>query len=267
MTQRIITGVILGLLVLWGILGLGQVWFETLSLFVLLIAIWEWTKFAKIEGIAKQAIYILLAGCLMLIGLHFPIITLFISLIWWIAAWYLVWRCAKEIKEVSTKFRYLMGLLVIVPTLTALSMLHQVSPALLLFVLVVITVGDSGAYFVGRSLGKRYLSPVISPKKTKEGLLGGLILGGISGAIFALFLHETWEGYFLLVIASFFIVLVALLGDLFESMIKRMVGIKDSGSILPGHGGILDRLDSVFAAIPLFALLCILLHIFPGLHF
>lgn len=268
MKERIFTGVVLGLLALWGILGLNHIWFGLVSILVLMICAWEWAKFAGADNLPQRILYVLITAGLMLISMYYTTITLLISVVWWMVAWAIVWRCSKEIKPISVSVRYLMGFFVIVPTWISLSMLHDLSPMLLLFVLLVTTVGDSGAYFVGRSRGKRKLSPIISPKKTKEGLLGGVILGGLSGVILGLFLHvDSALGYLLLVFCGFAIVLFALLGDLFESMIKRIVGIKDSGNILPGHGGALDRLDSIFAAMPLFVVLCILLRIFPGLTF
>lgn len=122
------------------------------------------------------------------------------------------------------------------------------NPTLLAFILTVIWIHDTGAYLVGKSVGKTPLMKRISPKKTIEGLIGGLILGALSILLFALFfpilpMHQLFFlGFVIMVFANF--------GDLFESMWKRQLGVKDSGKSLPGHGGFLDRLDSLLFALP-----------------
>ncbi len=113
---------------------------------------------------------------------------------------------------------------------------------------------DSGAYFVGRKLGKRKLAPEVSPNKSLEGLYGGVITAMIIVvAVEILYLDLTYAQHLLFLILSVVTVFSSVLGDLFESMIKRRAGIKDSGRILPGHGGVLDRIDSLLAAAPIFA--------------
>ncbi|EKE23342.1 MAG: Phosphatidate cytidylyltransferase [uncultured bacterium] len=113
---------------------------------------------------------------------------------------------------------------------------------------------DSGAYFVGRKFGKKKLAPNVSPNKSVEGLYGGIVTSMlIVTAVALLYLDMTWPELILFLILSVVTVFSSVLGDLFESMIKRRAGIKDSGRILPGHGGVLDRIDSLLAAAPIFA--------------
>ncbi len=119
----------------------------------------------------------------------------------------------------------------------------------ILFVLVVIWSSDTFAYYTGRTMGSRKLAPVISPGKTVEGAVAGLLGGVLAGAVFALVFSMDRQ-ILVVVLMSFFIALAGIIGDLSESLIKRAAGVKDSGSVIPGHGGMLDRIDSLLFALP-----------------
>jgi phosphatidate cytidylyltransferase len=122
--------------------------------------------------------------------------------------------------------------------------------AYILFVVLIVAANDTGAYFVGRALGRRKLSPVISPKKTWEGLIGGFIAGLVIASILATF--PAWEtiGIAKALVAGAVVGVIAPLGDAVESMVKRSLGVKDMGSVLPGHGGMLDRIDGFLFVVP-----------------
>ncbi|MCG8434327.1 MAG: phosphatidate cytidylyltransferase, partial [Gammaproteobacteria bacterium] len=146
------------------------------------------------------------------------------------------------------------GVLALVPCWAAITALHDRQPQgwqLLLFLLVLIWAADIGAYFAGKAWGKNKLAPNISPGKTWEGVFGGL-----AASLAAALLANYWLGFPLLIILPLVVILVALsvVGDLSESMLKRQAHIKDSGSLFPGHGGVLDRLDSLLATAPMFLL-------------
>lgn len=141
------------------------------------------------------------------------------------------------------------GFLVILPAALALALLE---PAEILAVLVLVWIADTAAYFVGRSLGRRKLAPSISPGKTWEGAAGGLGGALIYAVLLGAFWGPAWWAY--LAIAAVLTVL-SIIGDLFESAAKRQAGVKDSGTLLPGHGGIMDRIDSATATLPVCALL------------
>jgi phosphatidate cytidylyltransferase len=153
---------------------------------------------------------------------------------------------------IAAPVRWLCGPLVMIPAYMALLSLYAYAPAILLFALAVVWAADMGAYFTGRRFGRVKLAPRISPGKTWEGAIGGL------AAVVLLLLVTRLAGLemdvavlipFCLAVAT-----LSIVGDLTVSMFKRNAGVKDSGTLFPGHGGVLDRIDSVAAAAPLFAL-------------
>jgi phosphatidate cytidylyltransferase len=147
--------------------------------------------------------------------------------------------------------RWIAGVLVLVPLYIALLLLYTADPMILLFALLIVWVADSGAYFAGKAMGRVKLAPHISPGKTWEGVIGGLV-----AVVLLTVLRSFWVETDLAVLLPFCLAVGALsiVGDLTVSMFKRTAGVKDSGILFPGHGGVLDRVDSVAAAAPLFAL-------------
>ena len=123
-----------------------------------------------------------------------------------------------------------------------------------MFLFIIVWSADIGAYFVGKSIGKNKLMPNVSPGKTFEGFLGGVACAGFLTAVSGYLIGFTNSQMISALVVAAIISVVSVLGDLSESMLKREAGIKDSGSILPGHGGILDRIDSLTATAPIFAL-------------
>ena len=141
------------------------------------------------------------------------------------------------------------GFAVLVPAALAMTSL---APMEVLLVLVLVWIADTAAYFVGRARGRRKLAPAISPGKTWEGAAGGLAGAALYAIILAFF--TDLGAWLVLVVTALFLGMASIVGDLFESAVKRQAGVKDSGSLLPGHGGILDRIDSATATLPLAAL-------------
>lgn len=219
-----------------------------------LIASHEWTKL--MPKLKQPVLFIMLS-------LAITMISIFIWQTW--AVWWLlsfgIWLMATKWVRVYPaqekwygKRLFLMGIIILTASITAIYSLWQVSPWWLMYVFLLVWCADSGAYFIGRKFGKRKLAPNVSPNKSIEGFIGGIITASFvaMGVGFGLELGTVALIAFLGL--SGFTVLASVLGDLFESMLKRRAGIKDSGSILPGHGGVLDRIDSLLSATPVFAL-------------
>jgi phosphatidate cytidylyltransferase len=218
------------------------------------LAGWEWSGLMQ----ARQRIRIAFAGLVMLVCLlswtvqaqSFPLLWVVAAIFWmgivpfWLAG---RWR--------SGAWGHIVGLVLLVPAWAALVALHERAPALLLAVMALVWVADIGAYFSGRALGRHKLAPSISPGKTWEGVGGAVVSVLLYGMAMTIFLpmlrgiERHWLVVFLLMLTT-----ISIVGDLFESLIKRQAGMKDSSQLLPGHGGILDRIDSLLSALPLSAL-------------
>lgn len=205
---------------------------------------------------------ILAIVCLLLM---LPIITgmMFSWVFFWVISaliWLFAIRWVGQYPNGTTtwygKHLYILGMVILSAAITAMYYLWSLSPWWLLYVFVLVWCADSGAYFVGRKLGKRKMSPHVSPNKSVEGLYGGLATGVlvVLGVAFGLLKDWSFLAIGLFLLLSLITIVMSVFGDLFESMLKRHAGVKDAGSLLPGHGGILDRIDSQLSAVPIFAL-------------
>jgi phosphatidate cytidylyltransferase len=231
---------------------------------VVALAAWEWAALAGVEGQAGRLIYLIfLSSGLVALWLQ-PAVLLYLlvaAAIWWCAtAIWLPWVRVIGAARGRDGVLLALGLLVLSAPWAALIQLHGLSggpaegPILVLALLVLIWVADTAAYFVGRRWGRAKLAPALSPGKTWAGLLGGLLGAAAAGAAMAAVLGLHLLPAVLLVALCGVTALVSIVGDLFESLLKRRRAVKDSGRLLPGHGGILDRIDSLTAAAPVFAL-------------
>ncbi|MGB6975966.1 MAG: phosphatidate cytidylyltransferase [Gammaproteobacteria bacterium] len=256
---RVLTALILLLIVLIILLFTSIIVFELFGLTLVAVAAWEWARLANLTTLKERLVYMIVVVVVCLIAWQIPpawILTA--AMIGWLCASCLV-LCYPHASEFWGQNRWLkasMGILVLTFFWIGLSVIRHYPRGIahLLLALCIIWAADTGAYFVGRRWGKHKLAPVVSPGKTWEGLLGGLVLS----------LLVAWIGGFWLGISprywlwgSLWVVLTviaSLFGDLFESMVKRQAGVKDSGKLLPGHGGLLDRIDSLTAGLPIFAL-------------
>jgi len=251
MKQRIITAVI-ALLALLLVLFVVPAWAAFAVIVVVMLGgAWEWSAFLGTESMTVRLTYVATIAAL-LAAVSF--LTVDVSMIlqgamlWWVAA--LIWTFFFP-TAIPTPVRWLVGAIVLVPLYLALILLYTAEPLILLFALLIVWVADSGAFFAGKTMGRVKLAPRISPGKTWEGVIGGLV-----AVVLLTLLRSIWVDTDLTVFIPFCLAVacISIVGDLTVSMFKRTAGLKDSGNLFPGHGGVLDRIDSVAAAAPLFAL-------------
>jgi phosphatidate cytidylyltransferase len=262
--QRVITAVILVAIVLAVIIWLPPVAFELFAWLCILAGAWEWTRLAGGPNVKYRLPYLALCSFAMAALLRLPDTAhdavLALSAAWWIGALILVRYYPRGAQAWhKPAVLYPVGMLVLLPGFLAMYMLSDTGQrvSLILLLLGLVAAADSGAYFAGRAFGKHKLSPHVSPNKTWEGFVGGQL-----AACLVLWLVLLTRGVELTLVQGLLATLGVLLlasasvvGDLFESMLKREAGVKDSGTLLPGHGGVLDRIDSLTAALPVYAVL------------
>lgn len=280
--QRIITALILAPLTLSCVFFLAADHFAIFCALVILIGAWEWGPLMGLEKPAARGAFVALTGVAMaflhflqpayhmwqgdvLAPLYFNI--LLVAAIWWLISTALVFSYPGSARwwQGNMLLKGLIGLLTLVPAWVAFIAIRTLNievedkfyfgASLLFGFLAIVWAADIGAYFAGKKLGNAKLMPNVSPNKTVEGFVGGLV----SVAVLVLILNWSFsiagDSYVVYLLIGLITAVISAVGDLNESMLKRSAGIKDSGSILPGHGGLLDRIDSLVAAAPVFILL------------
>jgi phosphatidate cytidylyltransferase len=272
---RIITALCMVAIFLPALFLMPSMLFSIATVPLVLVAGWEWSRLVKIRSVIARIGYLLLI-----------VMTLFAASLWLglpdtfdpqraqqlllvavgVWAFIFLWIQGYPSSAILWSARPILGLLgliLLVFTWIAIVTIlnYQSGQWLLLLAIVIIVLADVGGFFAGKYFGKHKLAPIISPGKTWEGFVGGLLLEGVlvGSLVWYLSDHVTVLGLSLLVIP---VALYSVLGDLFESMIKRHSGVKDSGRLLPGHGGVLDRIDGVMAALPMFGLILPFTHTF-----
>jgi phosphatidate cytidylyltransferase len=250
--ERVITALILAALVLLVIFLLPHA--ATMGALALLVvaAAWEWSAFPRFTQHSARVFYVaFVAACIAaawLFGVDRAELDglIYAALLWWVFA--LVWLATAPAR-VNRVTAALAGLLVLLPVWVALVRLHDRGPQLLLFLILLVVAADVGAYFAGRQFGRNKLAPRVSPGKTWEGVVGGFAAAALMAALGVWWFNVDAPRFLALCIV---VVVASIVGDLTESLFKRHAGLKDSGKLLPGHGGLLDRVDSVTAAAPVF---------------
>jgi len=272
--QRVLTALLI-VIPLALLIGLGPTWlFGAVVFGVMLLGAAEWARLSGLSTpVARMVFVILLAGLvgvLLLLAVrgwstvHLAVLGL--ALLWWLVVFIglTTYRVGLATRPWGRGLLRVAGFLTLVPAALALVWLHATSPMLVFYLIILVAAADTGAYFVGRRFGRSPLAPEISPGKTREGLLGALftvipVAAGGAWSFDFLGMDALVFGLLSLVVA-----LVSVAGDLQESVLKREAGAKDSGTLLPGHGGILDRIDSLTAAAPVFLIGLLWLALWPA---
>lgn len=262
--QRIITALILAPIAIGCVFFLPPLGFSLFMAIVLGIAAWEWANLAGYSGWPRYVYGGAILGLLALSTRVPDLAVLVVAALWWLLALVLV-VAYPRLSELwaSRTARTLLGVLVLVPAFTGLRQLklQPDSNFLILLLFLLIWGADIGAYFAGRAFGRRKLAPEVSPGKSWAGLYGGMLSAIVIAGGMLLYngqLSPLSGRGLVFLLGCAFVVLVSVLGDLAESMFKRYRGIKDSSSLLPGHGGVLDRIDSLLSAGPVFCLFILL---------
>ena len=278
--QRVVTAVVLLVALIALTLLTTPLAFAAVVAVIIMLAAWEWGAFAQFEGVVPRlfytlSVFIVLVGAAALSGfwsgaesftLFRVIVILSFGVLWWCIAACLLVGYPENSDCWNHKFTIsLMGLLALVPTWTGLVALKVVLPSgyLVLGVVIAVAAVDVGAYFAGRYLGNRLLAPSVSPKKTWEGVWGGFatccaVSAALVWAAQRDLLEMSSAQILVLLLSCMTTTPFAVVGDLVESMLKRNSDLKDSGSILPGHGGVLDRVDGLLAVAPISVLILLL---------
>jgi phosphatidate cytidylyltransferase len=279
--KRIITASVLAFLIALAVFKLPTEYFSLLIGLIALLAAWEWSNLAGVSSPVKRVLFLLVL-ILPMTGLHFwtQILELIAQLVDWpdvrdysgilewlvippVLFWILVMILIRNTPtgvlnlKLKTRYKVLIGWFILLSAWMFLSRLRAFhGPEMTMYFLILIWAADISAYFAGKKWGKTKLTPEISPGKTVAGMYGALIAGAICAATFIGYYGYRdgfiWSRVFDFVLLSVLTVLISIYGDLFVSVVKRQCGVKDSGTLLPGHGGVLDRIDSLIAAIPFF---------------
>lgn len=242
--------------------------------FIVTVAAWEWANLSgytsplvRIGYGAFVAVALFVTSYLVSLDAIVSPLILAAGAAWWLIACMLVIQYPKKVSIWQAKpVRAVLGLFVLIPMWVGFMTLksQEHSSLVIVYVMLLIWGADTGAYFAGKTWGNKKLAPNVSPGKSWAGFWGGLATTGLIAVIFSLCVNQwlrpmTLDDFSLLAIITFITAIISVMGDLVESMMKRHRGIKDSSQLLPGHGGVLDRIDSMASAVPVFAFVMLLL--------
>lgn len=249
---RLITSLVLFLTIGAAYVYLPPLYWALLVLAVTSIAAWEWAGLSKFN----KPFSFIYSGFVLLLGLFVILYTpqlMQIVIVWAVLASTIFWLLIVPFLLAFTPTinnRFIMavlGLIVIIPFGLTMIALREINPLLLVVFAMTVWIADSAAYFAGKRFGKHKLASSISPGKTWEGVLGAFFAILIYASLLSYLTHQSY--WFVLVFLG--VMALSIMGDLFESMIKRQADVKDSSHLLPGHGGVLDRIDGLTSSLPL----------------
>lgn len=260
---RLITALVLAPLGILGVLFLPTDGFQLLVALLFLIALWEWTRLIGYRRYRTRVAMVVLNAMVMAVLAHIDLVPWLLPVIalgalWWLAAllWLMNFHFAERPGQANKVIKTAAGTLIVLPAFAAVVYLHghvENGRIWTLVLLALIWSADICAYFAGRRFGTTKLAPTISPGKTRAGLWGALVGSGLVALAAGVWFEMPPLALLAFVALALVTVLFSVAGDLFESLIKRHSNCKDSGTVFPGHGGAFDRFDSLFAALPVFA--------------
>ena len=261
---RVIAAAIMAPVAILAVLYLPSEFLAALVAALMMLGLWEWTLLAGLRDRVWRAAYLVGNAALMVAlvwgagrGLFTLKLVSLLGALWWLLVllWLTRFELAASDNGWSRALKLFTGSVSVIPAWAALCLLHASQPkgpAWALFALLIVWAADSGAYFIGVRFGKNKLAPRISPGKSWEGFFGGLLATLLLATVALSFLGLSWTSLPGILLLTAVTALFSVAGDLFESLLKRHAGTKDSSDLIPGHGGVLDRVDSLLAALPVF---------------
>lgn len=258
---RVLTALILAPLAIWGTLALPGDWFAAILGAIFALGAWEWSRLAGLQQVVLRHFYVAIIVAIMIALLHretiglLLFITAAIGVLWWLIALVFVffYPAGSTVWKSYPSLVSFAGVLTLLPGWLSLAGLQwHVGPRYALFVMLLVWGADVGAYFAGRAFGRSKLAPAVSPGKTWAGVWGAMATTIVITVAGVPLLGQPMHDLYWMLPLTVVVVAMSIVGDLTESMFKRMADVKDSGGLLPGHGGILDRIDSLTAAAPVF---------------
>ncbi len=267
---RIAAALVMAPVAIAAILLLPTPWMMIAAAVVFLAGLWEWFDLAEVDDTLARGV-LLLANLALMVAIVWASrsadggtlvlyqVASIVGIVWWLLAllWLGRFDFGSNHESWARALKLAAGTLAVIPAWCALTWLHADGPngdRWLLAALAAVWAADTGAYFSGRYLGRHKLAPRVSPNKTLEGLAGGVIAGTLVSMAFASYAGASGSELWRVALVAAVAILFSVVGDLYESLLKRHVAKKDSGTLIPGHGGVLDRIDAVLAALPVFAL-------------
>ncbi|MGD8784881.1 MAG: phosphatidate cytidylyltransferase [Thioalkalispiraceae bacterium] len=265
--KRVLTALVLGPFIIWSVLTFSHPAIAVEMAVILVLAGWEWARLSGLKSqIGRVGYATFIGGLLLLLAgwMHYDSswlkIALYVIAAWWVLMLMLIiFSNRKEVQAIA-KFSPLLvitnlfsGVFILSGAFISVVAMHQqYGPTYILITLILIWIADSAAYFTGKAFGKHKLAINVSPGKTWEGVVGGILATIIAAYGFAIYLGLVSPKVIHFVLIVIVAICFSVVGDLVESLFKRRAGVKDSSQLLPGHGGILDRIDSLMSAAPFF---------------
>lgn len=264
---RIIAALLMAPLAIGAVYYLPTHYLAALVAAILLAGLWEWSALSGLTDKIPRALYVAGNALMMLAlawgstgrGLFLYLLISFIGAAWWLLVCLWLWKFefARKDTSLNRSLKLLSGSLSVIPAWCALAYLHHdpdTGPRWALFALAIAWAADSGAYFAGVRYGRTKLAPRISPGKSWEGVIGGVVAILLLAVAATPLLGLFWSELGWLLLLTLVTMIFSVVGDLFESLMKRHSGYKDSSDLIPGHGGLMDRLDSLLAVLPIFVI-------------